>query len=100
MTVAPGVPASPADARQALQIRGQGTPGSPFIFRDASLGLRDLSLQFRNGLFSLAGLFGARHFTDGEPRNLQCFQGLAVSLELRPVPGDFAIGVSNHVEFP
>jgi hypothetical protein len=100
MTVGSSVPTSPADARQALQVSRQGTASSPFVFRDASFGLRDLPFQFGNRLFGLTGPFGAGDLADREPRNLQRFQGLAVSFELRPMPGNFAIGISGHIELP
>jgi hypothetical protein len=63
---------------------------------DATLGFRYLSLQggYRLSL-RLAGRAG--HFANPEPRNFHRPQGVAVLLELNPVPSDVAIAVSDHV---
>jgi hypothetical protein len=62
---------------------------------DASLGLRYLSLQpgYRLSL-RLAGRTG--DFANPEPGNFHRLQGVAVLLELNPMPSDVAIAVSYH----
>jgi hypothetical protein len=66
---------------------------------DASLGFRYLSLQpgYRLSL-RLAGRTG--DFANPEPGNFHRFQGVAVLLELNPVPSDVAIAVSDHEVTP
>jgi hypothetical protein len=65
---------------------------------DASLGLRDLSLQVGDGFFRLAGRTGG--LANGEPGSLQGLDGVTVLLELNPVPRNVAIVLRNHAAVP
>jgi hypothetical protein len=71
--------------------------GSALICRNASFGFRDLSPQLGDGFLGLAGSFRTGDLANGKPGGLERLQGVPVSLELNPVPGDIAIAVSNHV---
>jgi hypothetical protein len=62
---------------------------------DASLRFRDLSLQVGYGFFRLAGRTG--DLANRKPSSFQGLHGVAVLLELNPMPSDVAIAVSNHV---
>jgi hypothetical protein len=62
---------------------------------DASLGFRNLSLQIGYGFFRLAGRTG--DLANRKPSSFQGLQGVAVLLELNPVPSNVAIAVRNHV---
>ncbi len=98
--VGPGIPATPADIGKGLQVCGEGAPGLPLIGRYAAFGLRDFPFEFCDRLLHFAGLPGVGHLADRESRDFQRLQGFAVLFELCPVPGNFAIAVSNHVEHP
>jgi hypothetical protein len=58
-------------------------------------GFRDLALELGQGLLlRMAGRAG--HLANPEAGDFQCLDGLAVLLELNPVPGDVAIALSDH----
>jgi hypothetical protein len=95
--LAAGIPAVPADARQTLQVGRDRPLGSALIRRNASFGFRYLSPQLGDGFLGLAGSFGAGDLANRKPGGLQGLQGVAVPLELNPVPGNAAIAVGNHV---
>jgi len=88
----PGVPAVPAHFGETLKVGCERPLGPPFVRGDAALGFRYLSLQ----VGGLALLRGAA--ADPELGDLQSLQGLAILLQLNPVPGDIAVAVSDHGE--
>ena len=61
---------------------------------DASLRLRDLSLQVGYGFFRVARRTGG--LANGKPSRFQGLHGVTVLLKLNPVPRDVAIVLRNH----
>ena len=74
-----------------------GPANLPFIGGDDPLGVLDLPPQFNGGLEPLAGGLGPGDFAEGKSRGFVMFQGLAMSCDLRPMPGNLAVTVGNHV---
>src|SRR5258708_5815040 len=89
------VPAAPAHAGEALQVGSDRPLGLPLMGGDASLGFGDPLLQFGDRALRLAAR--AADFAGPEPGNFQRPHGVAVLLELDPVPGDVAVAVGDHV---
>jgi hypothetical protein len=96
--IAASVPTAPArHAGETLKVRRNGPPGLPLMLGDASQGLRNLSLQVGNGVLCSAA---PGDFANRKPGSFQGLQGIAVLLELNPMPGDFAVAVTTHRESP
>jgi hypothetical protein len=79
-----------------VKVGYDGPPGLPLVLRDASLGFRDLSLEVGDGFSHLADHLRIGDFAHRKPSGFQGLQGVAIPLELNPVPSDFAIAVTTQ----
>jgi hypothetical protein len=68
------------------------------MLREASLGFRDFALQVGYRFPGLSAHLRIGDFANREPGSLQGLQGIAVLLELNPMPSDSTIAVSTHRE--
>src|SRR5258708_8460098 len=89
------VPAAPGHGGEALEVGSDRRLGLPLMGGDASLGFGDPLLQFGDRALRLAAR--AADFAGPEPGNFQRPHGVAVLLQLDPVPGDVAVAVGDHV---
>src|SRR6185437_6454690 len=88
------------DVGESSQVGGERTSGLAVVKGDDLFGLPDLVLQFGNGLLGLRDRARVRVLADRELRCLDVPQGVAVPSDLRAMPGDSAVTVSNHLVLP
>src|SRR2546423_5352536 len=93
-------PVLPAGIFQAAKICAERAADLALIGGDDPFGFADLGLQLGDGLFHLAGRPGAGDLPEPEPAGFQMLQGLAVLLDLGPVPRNLTVTVCNHTGLP
>src|SRR5438552_8433666 len=93
-------PVAPAGIFQAAKISAERAADLALVGGDDALGFADLGLQLGDGLFHLAGRPGAGDLPEPEPAGFQMLQGLAVLLDLGPVPRNLTVTVCNHTGLP
>src|SRR5215475_5250109 len=88
------------DVGESSQVGRERTPGLAVVKGDDLFGLSDLVLQFGNGLLCLRDRARVRVVADAKLDGLDVPQGVAVPSDLRAMPGDSAVTVSNHLALP